>query len=453
MLRGALPAAVLALAVCAAPAGAVDPLRSHQWNLDMINADGGHAVTDGGGATVAVVDTGGTFTHPDLQGRLIAGHDFVDGDDTPDDANGHGTHVSGIIAANSGNGIGVECVAPGARVLEVRVLDKNGSGSIDDVAAGIDYAVAHGADVINLSLGSDTLLPTGNDPQYDAAIGRALDRGVIVVAAAGNSSGPACDQPSGQGRLLCVGAVDRRGQHSSFSNFGFGLGISAPGGSAAGGDEDILSTWNNGDYKHVAGTSQATPHVAGVAALLVSTGVRGQAAVQRILASARDAGLPGPDIIYGAGIVNAANAVAGLHKLPSTGSGTTTPGITTVTLPATAGSAARILVVRLQRLSTVSRWGLRARCTASGYGRCTAIVTAGRTRIAYGWSTVTAGREAIVTARLTPAGRRLLTGVAGRRLASTRHITVGMHFVIPGARVQTRYVLLRSIVGRYAAPR
>src|SRR3954469_13465969 len=316
---------LLACGALAVPAHAApDPLRPQQWGMTMIHADEAHATATGAGATVAVIDTGALLSHPDLQGRLVAGRDFVEKDDTPQDGEGHGTHVAGIVAANADNGVGVEGVAPGAKVLVIRVLGDDGSGSTDDVAAGIDYAVSHGADVINLSLGPDTPL-VGNGSGFDSAIDRALDRGVVVVAAAGNNMLPSCEQPSGGGRLLCVAAVDRSGGKAFYSNFGGSLGISAPGGSAFGAEsDDILSTYAStrpdlGLYNYVAGTSQATPHVAGVAALLVGLGVRGQAAVQRILATAHDVGLPGPDAIYGAGIVDAQAAVAGLGKSGSSG--------------------------------------------------------------------------------------------------------------------------------------
>ena len=318
----------------------------------MVQADQAHSTATGAGAVVAVVDSGVMAGHPDLQGRLRAGYDFVENDATPQDENGHGTHVSGIVAANTDNDIGVASVAPGATILPVRVLDADGGGDSTTVAKGIDWAVDQGAQVINLSLGPDVPL-TGSDPVFDATIDRALDRGVIVVAAAGNSGLPACDQPSGQGRLLCVGAVDKRRDRSYFSNFGNGLGLVAPGGSGLPfQDEDVLSTYNDGGYQEIAGTSQATPHVAGVAALLVSKGVRGQAAVDRILATADDAGPAGPDPQFGAGIVDARRAVAGL-----TGGGAGGRG---------RSSARACQSARIQKIRTVLRRGLRVRCLAAG---------------------------------------------------------------------------------------
>ena len=430
----------------AVPAHAADPLRYAQWGLGMVEADAARATTDGAGATVAVVDTGAQLSHPDLQGRLVAGHDFISDDSSPDDGEGHGTHVAGIVAANSGNGVGVESVAPGARVLVVRVLDNSGSGSVSGVAKGIDYAVDHGADVINLSLSEDGQLfgPTTTGP-YAEAVDRALDRGVVVVAAAGNDGTGACNQPSSQGRLLCVGAVDRYGNRSYFSNFGQGLAISGPGGSGLFSEQDdILSTARNSGYEYIAGTSQATPHVAGVAALLVSLGVRGQSAVQRILATARDAGATGPDGFYGAGIVNARTAVAGLSRPPGGGSTPTSPppAAGPVPLPASGGSAVRILVVRVQRLGTILRWGMRVRCTAAGNGLCRTWVHAAGRRIAYGQRFVAPGREALVTARLTPAGRSLIGAVMRRRDPRLRRL-YATHFVAaPGTRTQRRFVTM-----------
>ena len=310
---------------------------------------------------VAVVDSGAQLDHPDLAGHVGQGYDFVQNDATPQDGNGHGTHVSGIIGAASGNGIGVESVAPGATIMPVRVLDDDGGGSTDTVAKGVDYARTHGADVINLSLGSDVPLvgAMGGDA-FDAAVQRALAAGIVVVAASGNNGVPVCEQPAAGDGLLCVGAVDKRKQRSFFSSFGSGLGLVAPGGSGTGvPGEDVLSTYTGSGYEELAGTSQAAPHVSGVAALLVARGVRGQAAVKRILATATDLGAPGDDAVYGAGLVNARAAVAGL------GGGTPTGG---------GGGGQRALrafvhVKRKQRARTVRRRGIRVRVRSVHGGR------------------------------------------------------------------------------------
>jgi subtilisin family serine protease len=403
-------ALLVALGVCLAAAtaafGAADPLRPQQWGLDTIQADAAHSTSTGSGAVVAVLDTGVLESHEDLAGRLVPGHDFVQDDDTPQDENGHGTHVTGIIAADAGNGKGIEGVAPGASVMPVRVLDANGEGTGKGAAKGIDYAVAHGADVINMSFGTDAIGSlVGDDADFDAAVQRALDKGVIVVAAAGNDTLPFCEQPILSGPLLCVGSVDRRGMRSAFSSSG---DLMAPGGSALGGsDEDILSTYNDGKYEAIAGTSQATPHVAGVAALLVALGVRGKAATDRILATASDAGASGPDDVYGAGILNAKAAVAGL-KPPGGGGGSGGGGSGGGGGGSGGGAVAAISYVHTQKIATVRRHGVKVRCRPTAAGRCRVSVTAHGKTIASGSRKVRAGKRATVTAKLTKAGRKLV---------------------------------------------
>jgi subtilisin family serine protease len=312
-------------------------------------------------------------------------------------------------------------------VLPVRVLGNDGSGTTDDVIKGIDYAVGQHVNVINLSLGSDVPLLGGSTPEFNQAIDRALDAGIVVVAAAGNSGLPACDQPSGEGRLLCVGAVDRSGNRAVYSNFGTGLGISAPGGSGLPLDHDILSTVPTSTYEEMAGTSQATPHVAAVAALLAGLGVRGQAAVQRILATARDVGPPGPDSTFGAGIVDARAAVAGLAGSGTGGSSGGAGGSRT-------GSAARVRLASVQRIGFVLRHGLRVTCTAAGRGRCRVVARLGRRLAASASRTVRAGRPVVVTARLNRAARRALLGARRARLR--------VRITLPGARAINRAITL-----------
>jgi subtilisin family serine protease len=412
------------LALAAAAFAAADPLRAQQWGLDTIEADAAHATSTGSGAVVAVIDTGVLASHEDLGGRLLPGYNAIDPTKPADDENGHGTHVTGIVAANAGNGKGIEGVAPGAKVLPIRVLDADGSGTGEDVAKGIDYAVAQHADIINLSLGGDAIgTIIGGDEAYTKAVQNALDRGVIVIAAAGNETVPFCEQPSVSGPLLCVGAVDRRNMRSFYSSSG---DLVAPGGSGLGGsDEDILSTYNDGRYAEIAGTSQATPHVSGVAALLVSLGLKGKAVTDRILATATDAGVPGPDEVYGAGILNARAAVAGLSA-PGGGSGGNGGGGSGGGGAGGGGGSggggsgsaqpgARFALV--QRIWTVLRHGVRVRCHATAAGRCKVVVKARGRVVARGARSVGANHHVTVAARVTPKGRRLLRDVRHRLAA------------------------------------
>ena len=427
MRRAVLALSFLLLAPASAGAAA-DPHRGQQWNLGMIEADAAHATATGAGAVIAVVDSGVQRTHPDLAGRLLPGADLVDGG-PPDDRDGHGTHVSGIAAAATGNGVGIASVAPGAQVLPVRVLGDDGSGTSDDVAAGIDYARRNGADVINLSLGSEVpIIGLAGGDAIDAAIHRALAAGIVVVAAAGNNGVPVCEQPAAGDGLLCVGAVDRRGRRSFFSSFGQGLGVVAPGGSALPmPGEDILSTVPPSTYGEMAGTSQASPHVAGVAALLVSRGVRGRAAVRRILDTATDLGPAGDDPEYGHGLVNARRAVAaggGAGGGSGGGGG-----------PAGGGQDLRPFA-KAKRRQRALRRGIRVRVRAPAAGRVRVRVRARGRRIARGSRVVPAGRIRVVKAKLNRHGRRLT-----RRAAPYR---ARVRVRLPGER-RTRVLRVRIV--------
>lgn len=416
------------LSVAALALAASDPERPKQWGLDMVGADKAHQTATGKGAIVAVVDTGVMATHRDLAGRLLAGYDFVNDDADPADDNGHGTHVSGIVAADTGNGVGVASVAPEAQILPVKALDAEGAGDAAMIGKAIDFAVAHHADVINLSL-SDTVplrAVIGGRDEMDDAVDRALDKGVVVVAAAGNSGLPVCANPNGGGRLLCVGAVDRNRNRTLYSDYGDGLAITAPGGAGMlNAEDDILSTWNDGSYEYLAGTSQATPHVAGAAALLVSMGVRGQNAVKILLKTASDAGPPGPDSDYGAGIVDAAAAVAAAKAVAPAGGGGSAGGT----------AAGRVSVRSPQRIATVLRRGVRVSCTPASAGRCTVrVVRKGRT-VARGSKAAAAGQRVTIYARATKSGRATLK--RARRLRATVKVR------LPGGQLTTRPVTLK----------
>ena len=429
MLSRALIAGVVTLAA-AGPAFAADEFRDEQWGLDMVHAEDAWPTSTGVGAIVAVIDTGVQRDHPDLGGRLLGGFDYVgddpieggDEDSDPTDGNGHGTHVTGIIAANRDNGEGIAGVAPGARVMPIRVLDDNGEGFADDTIKGIDYAIDHGAHVINLSLGDfvplqSTVFP---DRAYEAALERALDAGIVVVLAAGNNGFVKCENPDVED-VLCVGAVDRTPMRAMYSSFGSNVDLMAPGGSCLGGSsEDVLSTVIHSDYDSFCGTSQAAPHVAGVAALLVSLGLKGQAATDRIIATAADSciGLPGE---CSAGVVDAAAAVEGLGP-PDPGGNPPTGG---------AFSTKR----RVERRA-VRRHGFRVICEAAEPGVCKVVVRRRGRKIARGRDDVPAQIATRVTAELNRRGKRLLKHM-GKRLRVRVVVT------LPGETARARRVVIR----------
>ncbi|MCW2776408.1 MAG: peptidase, partial [Frankiales bacterium] len=289
-------------------AAAVDRYRPLQWGLDTLHAEQSWTTATGTGVVVAVVDTGVQGDHPDLVGQVLPPIDLVEPSATRTvsiDPNGHGTHVAGIVAAATGNGIGVAGLAPGARVLPVRVLDADGSGYDDDVAEGVVRAVDAGAQVVNLSLGG----PEQSD-LLEAAVQYALAHGVVVVSAAGNEglTGSPVEYPAATPGVLAVGATDSADQLASFSSTGSFVDLVAPGVS-------IASTGNGGQYWYLDGTSMAAPFVSASAALLLSAHVPAAQVAQRLQETARDLGAPGRDDRFGSGLVD---VVAALRPVPAT---------------------------------------------------------------------------------------------------------------------------------------
>lgn len=274
-----------------------DPYFSYyQYGPQLIHAPSAWEVTLGNPQTqIAVVDTGVNLTHPDLQGKLLQGYDFVDRDSSPEDLNGHGSHVAGIAAAATDNGRGIAGTAPRASILPVRVLGQNGEGSLDQVANGIIYAANRGAKVINLSLGSPSDAFT-----LRRAVEYAWSRGAVTVAAAGNDGSAAPNYPAAYSTVISVGSVDRSDRKSSFSNYGRWVDVAAPG-------SDILSTYDNGLYAYLSGTSMASPHVAGLAALLASQG-RSNVEIAEIIRTTADP-IPGTGVYWSYGRINANRAV------------------------------------------------------------------------------------------------------------------------------------------------
>lgn len=295
-----------------------DTGRSRQWALSRLKAESVWSATTGGAsrrkgnrqATVAVVDTG-VAAHVDLGSNRLAGRDFVDPGTSATDPNGHGTHVAGIVAAIANNRRGVAGLAPHARILPVRVLDADGSGTTDVIARGVVWATDQGAQVINMSLAA-----TQSDTALLKAVQYAQRQGVLVVAAAGND-GQGCflfgcptQYPAAYTDVVGVGAVTSSLSRASFSSFGSWVDIAAPG-------DVILSTIPSsqrlgGDcdgrrYCALSGTSMASPYVAAAAALAYSErGWRGTRIASRLFSTATDLGSSGRDDSYGYGLVNPA---------------------------------------------------------------------------------------------------------------------------------------------------
>lgn len=231
--------------------------------VDMIQAPKIWPITKGKGVTIAVLDTG-CDAHPELQDRIIGGRNFTDDDKgNPDiflDYNGHGTHVAGIVAAQK-NDQGIVGVAPEANLLIVKVLNRNGSGKYAWIIEGIYYAIEQKADIISMSLGGPH-----DVPELHEAIQKAIANNILVVCAAGNEGDgdDSTDEyayPGYYNEVISVGAINHEGEPTEFTNSHNEIDLVAPG-------EEILSTYLNGKYATLSGTSMSAPHISGALALI-----------------------------------------------------------------------------------------------------------------------------------------------------------------------------------------
>ncbi|MFY9493065.1 MAG: S8 family serine peptidase [Minisyncoccia bacterium] len=331
------------------------------WGLKKIQAENAWNITEGAGKTVAVIDTGLDYNHDDIKNnvwlntREIAnngvdddGNGFVDDvngwdfttceifvfdctrpkteDNNPMDGDGHGTHVSGAIAASGNNGLGIIGVAPKAKIMALKGLNDQGAGNSTDLAAAIRYAADNGADVINMSWGG-----VGNSKVIEDAIKYASSLGVVLVAAAGNSNEDVSPgfYPANYGEVIAIASSDENDRRSSFSNYGAKVLVAAPGGGST--DSSTNKTYRNilslrsgvtdmyGDginvvgtnYYRSRGTSMASPHAAGLAALILSSepAFTKDQVTQVMQASADDIESPGPDLLTGSGRINVSKAL------------------------------------------------------------------------------------------------------------------------------------------------
>jgi serine protease len=300
-----------------------DPLYGRQWNLRLIHMPHAWELSRGRGVVVAVLDTGIAYEDredfrkvPDLQGvRFAEGYDFVNDDVHANDDHGHGTHVAGTLAQATNNGEGVAGVAFEATLMPLKVLDHFGIGTQADIADAIRFAADHGARVINMSLGGGG---------YSSVMARAVEdarrKGVTVVAAAGNGARAVVEYPAAYPGVVAVGAVGPDGRRAFYSSYGKELDIAAPGGDKRQGDEGgvLQNTLDPRDpsrsiYAAYQGTSMATPHVAGVAALLYAAGARSPDDVEAALyTSATRVGSGDWSEEYGHGLLDAHAALGAL---------------------------------------------------------------------------------------------------------------------------------------------
>lgn len=295
------------------------------WGVKRIGAGTAHAAgTTGAGTTVFVLDSGIAWNHPDLAARHAGAlsWDFVNGDPDPYDDNGHGTHVAGIIAAADDNA-GVVGVAPAGQIASLKVANSAGTVAVSNVIAALQWVVDHGGRVTNSSLG----WTSSPSPLLQVAYDAAQAAGVVNLAAAGNSGDPdgtctflgdSVEYPARYASVIAVAATNISDGSPCYSSAGALISVSAPGNA-------VTSTWPGGGYVSLSGTSMASPHVAGLVALMLSRGLHdsngngwvSDEARSILQTTATDLGSPGFDIFYGHGLINAVAALAAVVPPPA----------------------------------------------------------------------------------------------------------------------------------------
>ncbi|MBI2906726.1 MAG: S8 family peptidase [Chloroflexi bacterium] len=280
---------------------ASQPAEQLPWGVNRIDAELAWATNTGAGIKVAVVDTGIDLSHPDLAANIKGGVNTINPSRSAKDDNGHGSHVAGTIAAVD-NSIGVVGVAPKASLYAVKVLGSSGSGWVSDIIEGIQWSVQNGMQVVNMSLGTSSDVVAFHD-----ALTAAYNAGILLVAAAGNS-GPGdftVNYPAKYAEVIAVSATTSSDAIASYSSRGPEVELAAPGTS-------VYSTYRGGRYATLSGTSMATPHVSGAAALALARGLSRDEARAALQATADDLGSAGRDNLFGYGLVDAEQVGTGL---------------------------------------------------------------------------------------------------------------------------------------------
>ncbi|MFH0749930.1 MAG: S8 family peptidase [Candidatus Gottesmanbacteria bacterium] len=303
-----------------------DPDFGNQWGLENIgqtiqgvpgiidvdiDASTAWNITQGG-VKVAILDTGIDQYHEDLDSQIVVNKDFTGSTSGYNDIYGHGTHVSGIVAARTNNGMGGAGVCPNCQLMNGKVLNDSASGAYSWIASGITWATDNGAKVINMSLGGSTPSKT-----LESAVNYAWNNGVVVVAAAGNSGNTSKTYPAAYVNAIAVAATDNQDKKATFSEYGSWVDVAAPG-------VHIYSTWNDETstsapypvcysptqcYKYASGTSMSTPMTTGVVALIWSTGKYTTASEVRSRLELTADKITGTGTYWLAGRINAGNAV------------------------------------------------------------------------------------------------------------------------------------------------
>ena len=385
---------------------------------------------NGGGVTVAVIDTGLAYREflpvpqapewKDQQGKValpsLVDLDLVNADSEPNDDHGHGTHVSNTISQNTNNGLQGAGVANGAKIMPIKVLDASGSGEESAVAEALHLAADNGAEVVNMSLGFPAGTLASELPLMAQAVAYAYSKGVTIVAAAGNDAAASCSYPAAFPEVICVGSTKYDGNLAWYSNYGTDLELVAPGGAYCASADDLLCLllgypyifndqngdgWPDGvlqetfgaDYTFddwfYEGTSMASPHVAAVAALVIGKAkglglsLTPQQVREILTSSAKDKGSPGYDSTYGWGLVDAAAALA------KVGSSEPMPPAAPTSLSATASSSSQINLSWADNSTNEQGFEIE-RCQGSGCTNFAQIATVGTNVTTYANTGLTA---------------------------------------------------------------
>jgi serine protease len=349
-----------------------DSYFSYQWHMSRIGLESAWDDSTGSGVVVAVIDTGVRQDLSDLAGTsFTAGYDFVNNDTNPTDDEGHGSHVCGTIAQTTNNNAGCAGVAFNATIMPIKVLDSTGSGTYTDIADGIIWATDHGSDVINMSLGGSSSTTT-----LQNAVNYAWNNGVVVVCAAGNDGVSSPSYPAAYTNSISVSAVNYLDQLADYSNYGSTIDICAPGGDGNDNNGDgymdgvLQQTFDSSTgtpgYFFYAGTSMASPHVAGVAALIKAADTTlTNAEIRNILENtAEDLGNSGWDQYFGYGIIDAYAAVQ--EALGGSTPDTTPPVISNIQVSGITSNSAVITWTTDEAATSVVYYG-----TTTSYGSST----------------------------------------------------------------------------------